>query len=148
MRSLILLLAYVSVAIAKETCCDDEIGCFSNHPPFDNMPLLACPNKIGVNIRVYTRGHHYKNNGEIMTRRKIAAIWKAERRTIFIVHGYTESENAPWMHNMKDELLMNGDYNVVIVGWGGGAREVWYPQSAANVRSVGSKLALVMNNLL
>lgn len=148
MRCLLIFLACISVAFTKEICCDEKIGCFTDDPPFDSMPLPECPTKIGINIRVYTRSQHYTKNGEIMTRHKIAAIWKAERRTIFLVHGYTESENAPWLHTMKDELLMNGDYNVVIVGWGGGARHLWYPQSAANVRTVGAEIALVVNNLL
>jgi len=148
MKCLLVLFLCISVAIANEICCDDGIGCFNDDPPFDNMPLPKCSSNIGLNIRVYTRSQHEMKNGEIMTRYKIAATWKPECRTVFLIHGYTESENVPWMHSMKEELLIAGDYNVVIVGWGGGARNPWYPQSAANVRTVGAEIALVANNLL
>ena len=38
--------------------------------------------------------------------------------------------------------------NVVIIGWGGGAELAYYPQAAANTRSVGAYTALVVNNLI
>merc|ERR1719323_283843 len=59
-----------------------------------------------------------------------------------------QGESALWMSSMKDAFLMNEDYNVIIVGWSGGSRHVWYPSSASNVRTVGAEIALVASNLL
>jgi len=148
MRCLLLLFICASVAIAKEICCDDEIGCFNDDPPFDSLPLPTCPHKIGVIFRMYDRSHTTKKKAELLTRYKIANIWKPYRRTVFIVHGFMNGENAPWMSSFKDEFLIREDYNVIIVGWSGGSRHVWYPSSATNVRTVGAEIALVANNLL
>jgi len=48
---------------------------------------------------------------------------------------------------MKNALLNQGNYNVVVVGWGGGSQTLWYPQAASNTRVVGAETAAVTQNL-
>jgi pancreatic lipase-related protein 1 len=43
---------------------------------------------------------------------------------------------------------MQGDYNVIIVGWGLGADDLLYPQSASNTRTVGTEIGLVAANII
>lgn len=47
---------------------------------------------------------------------------------------------------MKDELLTNGDYNVILVDWGGGSG-IPYTQATANTRVVGAVIAKLIQNL-
>ena len=47
---------------------------------------------------------------------------------------------------MKDELLKNGDYNVILVDWGGGSNSS-YKQAAANARVVGAEIAKLIMTL-
>ena len=35
----------------------------------------------------------------------------------------------------------------MIVGWGDGANELFYPKSASNTRAVGAELGMVMDNI-
>ncbi len=37
------------------------------------------------------------------------------RMTFVITHGYLEHGKKNWLQEMKDELLKNGDHNVLIV---------------------------------
>ncbi len=48
---------------------------------------------------------------------------------------------------MTENLLVHGDYNVVVVDWGGGAGRP-YPQAAANGRLVGLEIAFFVNTLV
>lgn len=41
-----------------------------------------------------------------------------------------------------------GDYNAIIVGWGRGADNLLYPQSASNTRTVGAEIGLVAANII
>ena len=48
---------------------------------------------------------------------------------------------------MASALLAHGDYNVVIVRWGGGANCL-YSQATANTRLVGLEVANLVNKLV
>ena len=47
---------------------------------------------------------------------------------------------------MKDELLKHGDYNVVLIDWGGGSG-IPYTQATANTRVVGAVTAKLIEAL-
>ncbi len=48
---------------------------------------------------------------------------------------------------MSNLLLINGDFNVIAVDWGGGSARL-YSQSAANARLVGLEVAALINYLI
>lgn len=48
--------------------------------------------------------------------------------------------------HMKDELLTHGDYNVILVDWGGGS-SIPYTQATANTRVVGAVIAKLIEAL-
>jgi len=148
------LLLCVCAAVAlcvrgKEVCCDNEIGCFDDKAPFEHLPLPKCPDKMGLTFQVYTKSHSSKRKSAKMDRNQIPSIWNPDHETVFIVHGYLQGgTNTPWMKTMKNEFLMKDNYNVVIVGWGGGSRIINYYKPATNTRTVGAEIALIANNLL
>lgn len=47
---------------------------------------------------------------------------------------------------MKDELLINGEHNVIVVDWAGGSLPL-YTQATANTRLVGLELAFLITKL-
>ena len=48
---------------------------------------------------------------------------------------------------MKNELLKNGDYNVILVDWGGGSG-IPYTQATANTRIVGAEIAKLIQGFV
>ena len=47
---------------------------------------------------------------------------------------------------MKDELLKNGDYNVIVIDWSSGSNFP-YTQATANTRVVGAEIAKLIKTL-
>ncbi len=47
---------------------------------------------------------------------------------------------------MKDEFLMHGDYNIIIIDWSGGNKPPYY-QATSNTRVVGAEVALLIQAL-
>lgn len=68
--------------------------------------------------------------------------------TKMIIHGFLDSVViAPWMHDMKDELLTYGDYNVIVVDWSSG-NSIPYARAAANTERVGQDIAELLKILI
>jgi len=152
MLPLLLLSSLLTLAIGAEICCYDtnevpsEVGCYNNEYPFHNMPLPDCQDKIQVSMRVYTRKN--PDTGAVITRTTVPSAWQPGKQTHFVVHGWLGSRNAFYLRNMKDAGLDNDDVNMVIVGWSGGSRQIWYPKSASETRVVGTEIALTIKNLV
>jgi len=143
--SLSLLATLAASAWAGQICCPNT-GCFNDNYPFNHLPLPRCENTINPEYLVFTRNN--RNSPQYMTRSSVPSVLSTSRKTIFLIHGYTNDKNTNWMHNMKNALLDKGSYNVVIVGWGGGSQELYYPRAASNTRVVGAETAAVAQNLL
>ncbi|GBL97365.1 Pancreatic triacylglycerol lipase [Araneus ventricosus] len=70
-----------------------------------------------------------------------------DHRTVFIVHGFIDSRfYGKWMEEVKDNLLLHNNYNVIIVDWSGG-NGAPYTQATANTRVVGAEIALLIQKL-
>jgi len=139
-----LLLTFASAAWAGQVCCPNT-GCFNDNPPYDHLPLPWCENEINPEYLVYTRSN--RADAQMMTRSSIPSVFSTSKKTFFLIHGYTNDKNTLWLRNMKNTLLNKGDYNVVVVGWGGGSQTLWYPSAASNTRVVGAETAAVVQNL-
>ena len=72
---------------------------------------------------------------------------KFAAKTLFIIHGYIDKADKPFMWGMRDALLTREDVNVIAVNWENGADSLDYRQAAANARVVGAVIAEFMNNL-
>lgn len=141
----VVVLSSSSLIRAAEVCCPG-LACFSDNPPWNNIPLPECPEVMEVSQRVFTRGN--PTVGQVITRNTIPPAFEGYRWTIWLTHGYLGGRNNNWLSNMKDALLAQGDYNVIITGWDGGSQTLWYPQSASNTRTVGSEIGMVANNVI
>lgn len=140
----------------RSSVCYGDLGCFSTDPPFTsaqrpNPTLPESPDSIKSKFQLYTR--EAKTTPQDLDPRQPATItstWShfKKRPTKFIVHGFLDDPNlSPWMRQMKDEFLTQGDYNVIIVDWSHG-NLLPYGQAAANTRIVGAQIALVVNALI
>jgi hypothetical protein len=110
------------------------------------MPLPNCPEDLTISMRVYTRSN--PNTGQVITRTTIPPAYDGSKRTNFIVHGWLGGRDNNWLHLMKDDMLVDDDVNVVVVGWDEGSQNLWYPQSASDTRAVGSEIGLVARNVI
>ena len=50
------------------------------------------------------------------------------RITFVITHGYLEHGKKDWLVRMKDELLIHGNHNVIVLSWLGGSRYTQKPK--------------------
>ncbi|CAG5122854.1 unnamed protein product, partial [Candidula unifasciata] len=83
--------------------------------------------------------------------------------TIILFHGIRgKNEDTPWLKEMADALLEQGDYNVIIVDWSGGSSFYFgyflsafsgdfsfpFTRAAANSRVVAAQLANIISHLI
>lgn len=69
------------------------------------------------------------------------------RPTQFLVHGFIDDGTVKWMKRLTANLLDFGDYNVIIVNWGGGSMPM-YSQATANTRVVGLEIGHMVNTMI
>ncbi|XP_076346356.1 pancreatic triacylglycerol lipase-like [Tachypleus tridentatus] len=135
--------------------CIDELGCFGTggvffHPLFRPVSVLPDDREvINVQFNLYTR-ERSKDERVLKSSDKNSVLkseFSANRPTKFIVHGYIDNKLfGVWMKDMKDEFLLSGDFNVIIVDWSGGNKLPYY-QATANTRVVGAEIALLISRL-
>lgn len=41
--------------------------------------------------------------------------------TKFIIHGFIDTPLSNWVSDMRDELIIRGSLNVIVVDWAGGS---------------------------
>jgi len=63
------------------------------------------------------------------------------RQVVFIVHGFINNENTPWLSPMKDEILKAEDSTVIIVDWRYGADVPEYATAASNTQTAAKAIA-------
>ncbi|XP_077988295.1 pancreatic lipase-related protein 2-like [Glandiceps talaboti] len=66
--------------------------------------------------------------------------------TKIISHGYRESGYSDWIERMRDELLIYGNMNVIVVDWQDGSSG-WYFTCADNTDKVGEEIHLLLQFL-
>jgi len=69
------------------------------------------------------------------------------RPTQFLVHGFIDDGTVRWMKRLTANLLDHGDYNVIIVNWGGGSMPM-YSQATSNTRVVGLEIGHMVNTMI
>ncbi|XP_071953379.1 pancreatic lipase-related protein 2-like [Antedon mediterranea] len=70
--------------------------------------------------------------------------------TKFIIHGFQESSEERYVSDMSRSLLVEGDYNVILVDWEEGAEGnvlLDYDDAVDNVRLVGAEIAYLIKKL-
>ncbi|KAI8793131.1 pancreatic lipase-related protein 2 [Biomphalaria glabrata] len=141
----------------SDEVCYPPLGCFSTAPPFGislQRKLIVkpkSPDDIGTVFKLYTR-----INPTVpvdLDARKVdtaTATWPdfQAKPVKIIVHGFLQAVTPDdWLSAIKNELLIEGDYNVIIVDWSKGNKPP-YTQATANTRVVGAQIALLIHKLV
>jgi len=131
------------------------------------MMLPEAPSKMGTTLNLFTRSNRDApqliddNDNQKLKN----SNFDISKRTIFIVHGFTENI-LTWGVRMKGALLSREDCNVILVDWSKGAK--WqenqdnqgkllsgvlqlpelYRQAAGNTRLVGAQIAELIRFLI
>ncbi|XP_013414570.2 pancreatic triacylglycerol lipase-like [Lingula anatina] len=130
--------------------CYPDVGCFNNAAPFNNAydEVPSKPEDIGTKFHLYTRSNSdfpqqltYNDGGNSLR----VSFFNKDLPVKFIIHGFTESIDAPWLKRMSDAFLKKEPMNVILTGWKEGAKEPYYPKAAANTRLVGRQIGLLVN---
>jgi hypothetical protein len=113
------------------------VGCFTDCYPFEEFPHPKSPDYINTDFILETRDG--------------GAFDPSRAATYFLIHGFSHHANTPWMQEVKDELLIHGDYNVFLVDWRRGAlpdpEAPAQPVPASNTRVVGRVVANYVRGL-
>ncbi|XP_029679814.1 pancreatic triacylglycerol lipase-like isoform X1 [Formica exsecta] len=138
----------------NETRCYDELGCLNItrswyhliHRPLNVFPL---PRDV-INTRFILYTNQNPLDGQILKVAKDKSIensnFNPKRKTKFIIHGFIDTPLSNWVKEMRSELLVHGNYNVIVVDWAGGSLPL-YTQATANTRLVGLELAHLIKHL-
>ena len=150
MNLLVLFLTlHCSLSVSAFTdICYGDLGCFTDRPPYGGTNIRKkgyvpqTPEKVGTIFDLYTR-----NSSEKITATSIPASYKPGLPTRFIIHGFIQSNQKPWLTEMKNSLLKAQDLNVVIVDWKSGA-DFPYAQASSNTQLVGAEIAKLIKVLV
>ncbi|XP_033636769.1 pancreatic lipase-related protein 3-like [Asterias rubens] len=124
--------------------CFGDLGCFSDDLPChkDFFPPMT-PAEIGTRFTLYTR--HPRNLSSPVNGSDFGGSWRVQfegrRRSVFIIHGWGETDDKQWVMELKDALLDKEDVNIITVDWADGADELNYMKSVQNIRVVGREVA-------
>ncbi|KAJ0175653.1 hypothetical protein K1T71_008812 [Dendrolimus kikuchii] len=103
----------------------------------------------GADFYLYTRRNEvgeYLNMSE--NKELIKSNYFNSSNTIKVLtHGWFSDEQTEWIQLMKDDLLRNGDFNVITVDWQCLAKNIFYQWSALSTRYVGKLTAKLLNAL-
>ncbi|XP_054708839.1 pancreatic lipase-related protein 2-like [Uloborus diversus] len=135
--------------------CITGLGCFELTKDFFHFryrPINVLPQDrltVGTQFHLYTKLHpkevHYLDVSK--PNEITSSPLDPTHETKFIVHGFIDSTfYGKWMEQLKDNLLLQGDYNVIVVDWSKGNR-LPYTQATANTRVVGAEIALMIETL-
>lgn len=139
----------------KSEVCMRDLGCFKITDDFvhdKKRPFNVLPqNKRLINTQflLYTRKNPNESYNITSDNEKSVKNAPLDNSvtTIFIVHGFLDMQYfATWMKTLKDELLKNDNYNVIIVDWSGG-NQLPYTQAVANTRVVGAEIAFLIGQM-
>ncbi|XP_048754511.2 pancreatic lipase-related protein 2-like [Ostrea edulis] len=141
--------------LIKREKCYENIGCFDDKAPFDNLSILGkkflpdSPASVKPRFFLYTR--ETRNHAEELLPYNSDTVSKSKfdskRKTIFIIHGFSSFSKDGRLMDMKSAFLSKFDYNVIMVDWSPGANDVMYIKAAANIRVVGAVTANMLKAL-
>ncbi|XP_056385906.1 inactive pancreatic lipase-related protein 1-like isoform X2 [Hyla sarda] len=145
-----LILSFLG-AVTGWWMCYSEDECYSDSYPFSQSPerpFPAMPIPISLRWFLYTRCHQdqYQEIFPTDVSSFSSSRFDFEKRTIFIVHGYTQSGQEPWIINMCQKIFEVEDVNCVALDWSSGAFS-FYAQASNHVRYVGRQIARFLQML-
>ena len=143
-----LLSCFISLTLQQSSVTYDGYGTFTNSSPFSdpiyrpNADLPQSPSFI--NTQFYFYSYLKYDNGTKITSSDQSKYFIPNKKTVFIVHGWTQNAFVYWILKMKDTFLSVENINIVTVDWSQGA-EGAYEQGIANAQIAGIDLANLIN---
>ncbi|KAK3579098.1 hypothetical protein CHS0354_022117 [Potamilus streckersoni] len=133
--------------------CYEKVGCFTSAYPFTNTKglLPQPPEEIDTRFLLFT---HRNPHRPVEIRVEDPLPWNQFRhfnrdhQTKVIIHGYFDSSDKHWVGEMVNALLLQGNYNVIVIDWRHGANRIIYHQAAANIRLVAVEVAQMLMYLM
>lgn len=134
--------------------CYDGYGCFSSEAPWTSglRPLVALPmrpEEIGTRHLLFTRNSRYEAEELLVGKDAMLEFsqFDGSRRTVFIIHGWTDSSETQWVNDTKNALLDKEDLNVMVTDWSPGAKKS-YIKAVGNTRLVGAQVSMFVDFIL
>lgn len=116
------------------------------HRPFNVFPL---PRSV-INTRFILYTEKNPIEGQLLVADDKDGIKKSNFNpkwgTKFIIHGFIDTPLSNWVSEMRDELIVRKNLNVIVVDWAGGSLPL-YTQATANTRLVGLEIAHLIKKL-
>ncbi|XP_059169058.1 inactive pancreatic lipase-related protein 1-like [Physella acuta] len=152
--AVLITLTHLANSVELGQKCFDDIGCFSMVNPFNGLKLQGdlSLERLNTVYSLYTRTNKNApiNLAATKVKTSLQKVWPgfAKRPTKIIVHGYSDGVNkTTWQKEMKNELLAQGDYNVILVDWSVGADE-FYTSAAFTTIIVGKQTSTLINAII
>ncbi|XP_005387964.1 PREDICTED: pancreatic triacylglycerol lipase-like [Chinchilla lanigera] len=134
-------------AVAGGEICYNKLGCFSDAAPWGGTiirPLKMlpwAPSIINTRFLLYTNENPSNYQELVADASKIKnSNFKTNRKTRFIIHGFTDKGEENWLTNMCKNMFQVESVNCICVDWKGGSR-TGYTQATHNIRVVGAEVA-------
>ncbi|XP_046649208.1 pancreatic triacylglycerol lipase-like [Daphnia pulicaria] len=152
--SLVITAVSAGVAITKgdskasETVCYGDLGCFTTAEPWTSSvrPISALPEDPSViNTRFLLNTRTNPVDAITLVRDDALGLYNSPynstKKTVFLIHGWTNDANHPWIISSVREILINEDANVISVDWAPGAG-LPYLRALTNAQVVGAEMSL------
>ncbi|KAG7205891.1 hypothetical protein KM043_007820 [Ampulex compressa] len=105
-------------------------------------------NVDSVSFWLYTRQN--PTNGKRMVPEELSEVsnlWKSERPTRFVTHGWRGSGNSVSCTGLRNAYLAVGDFNVVVIDWSSIASSILYGKVVKSIPVVARYVAYVMEDM-
>lgn len=112
----------------------------------DALPFFNDASDVYFNL--YTRSN--PSAAQVLGTTQSVSAWTLFdplQSTRVVVHGWNNDGSTETMTGIRDAYLANGDFNVIVVDWGAGAKTWWYPTAAGRVPAVGNRLGSLLKRL-
>ncbi|XP_054918062.1 phospholipase A1-like [Dermacentor andersoni] len=140
-----------TISLIKDLRCYRGVGCFRKNDKYRLTHPLSLPKRPRyVRTKFYIYSRNSTSGRRLRTRflRRDGKLFFRELKDLIILaHGYTQSVNSSWLHDLKEVLLQEKDCNVVIVDWGRGCRSPMYLTAVGNTALVGRQISLLVQKL-
>ncbi|XP_037543855.1 inactive pancreatic lipase-related protein 1 [Nematolebias whitei] len=152
LRRILSVFTFVVSTLHAAEICFDELGCFSDHPPWGGTaqrPVAAVPwqpEEIGTQFLLFTQMNQYYQ--EIKPDETIeASNYGGKRKTRFVIPGYLLKQSEDWPQSMCKVLVQRENVNCIAVEWKKGVK-TRYAQAANNARVVAAQVASMITFLM
>ncbi|XP_054710965.1 pancreatic lipase-related protein 2-like [Uloborus diversus] len=138
--------------IVFQNKCIEDLGCFHTGPPFFhplNRPISLTPtDNLKTKFLLYTPSNIQEEQEIVATSESINnSSFDLSLPTKVLIHGFRSDLDVEDIRfEMKDALLSEGQFNVIVVDWTEN-NGFPYTQAVANARAVGAQVAKLINFL-